>query len=715
MSNFSAMSHARFDHPEACIDAILERIGPRIVLGTPLGIGKPNALLDALYTRACRDAGMSLDIITALSLNPPRGASDLESRFLAPVAKRIWGDYPTMRWLSDFEAGRLPDNVRVIEFYVPSGARLKHLQAQQDYISSNYTHVARDMVARGVNLLVQAIAVRDEAGQPAYSLAGNPDVSLQLLPMLKDVDWPWMAVGVVNRGLPWMGNDAHVSESMFDAIIDDGQAGHRPFAVPHEPVDDTAWAVGLRAASLVRDGGTLQVGIGSLGDACCHALRVRERDADAFAQAIAGLDGDAVAETVGGRGPFQEGLYVASELISNPLFSLFEDGIVRREVFDDIDIQRWAAAGLLVDDGRGLFERLHAEDHLPRLSRGLLAAMQRYGLAHPELQRDGQQLRLPDGTRIANDLADQAVRTALDAQAAGPGVRGGTVMHGAFFIGPGDFYERLHRMPEQQRARINMTSVAEVNRVYTDYRLERLQRRHPRFVNITMKATLLGAAVSDQLADGKVVSGVGGQFDFVSIAHQLPEGRSVLCLRASRGGGAQPESNIVWEYPHTTVPRHMRDLIVTEYGVADLRGKTDRECIEAMLAVADSRCQPALMAAAKAAGKLPADYALPEAVRHNTPERIAAALEPLHARGHLPRLPFGCDLNDDELALAGRLKRLQAASGTWKGRWQLVRALARPASVDAPEVAKALRHMGLDSEGAPKRLQRLIRAAYALD
>jgi len=715
MSNLSAMSTPQFDEPERCVDAILERVGPRIVLGTPLGIGKPNALLDALYARACQDPGMSLDIITALSLNPPRGSSDLEARFLAPVAERVWGDYPVMRWLGDFEAGRLPENVRVIEFYVPSGARLKHRQAQQDYISSNYTHVARDMVTRGVNLLVQAISVRDAEDGPAYSLAGNPDVSLQLLPMLRDVDWPWMAVGMVNRGLPWMGNDAHVPESAFDAIVDDGQAGHRPFAVPHEPVDDTAWAVGLRAASLVRDGGTLQVGIGSLGDACCHALRIRDDHSDAFAQAISRLDGGDVAESIGGMGGFDEGLYVASELISNPLFSLFEDGIVRREVFDDIDVQRWAAAGLLADDGRGLFERLHAEDGLPRLSRGLLAAMQRHGLAHPDLQRDGQQLRLPDGSAIANDLADADVRSALDAEASGPGVRGGTVMHGAFFIGPGDFYERLHRLPEPDRARINMTSVAEVNRVYTDYRLERLQRRHPRFVNLTMKATLLGAAVSDQLADGKVVSGVGGQFDFVSIAHQLPEGRSVLCLRASRGGGAKPESNIVWEYPHATVPRHMRDLIVTEYGVADLRGKTDRECIEAMLAIADSRCQPDLVEAAKAAGKLPADYALPEAARHNTPDQVAKALQPLHAAGHLPRLPFGCDLNADELALAGRLKRLQAATGSWAGRWRLARALARPATADDPEVAKALRHMGLDAADAPKRLQRLIRAAYALD
>ena len=222
------MSVPHFDDVDAAADAILARLGRRIVLGTPLGIGKPNALLDALYARAQKDAALSLDIITALSLNPPRGSSALESRFLAPVIDRVWGDYPAMRWLSDFEAGQLPDNVRVIEFYVPSGARLKHPRAQQDYISSNYTHVARDMVSRGVNLLVQAVAVREDDGTPCYSLAGNPDVSLQLLPMLQSVDWPWMAVGMVNRGLPWMGNDAQVDDSLFDVLIDDGGPGHRP-------------------------------------------------------------------------------------------------------------------------------------------------------------------------------------------------------------------------------------------------------------------------------------------------------------------------------------------------------------------------------------------------------------------------------------------------------------------------------------------------------
>ena len=231
-----------------------------------------------------------------------------------------------------------------------------------------------------------------------------------------------------------------------------------------------------------------------------------------------------------------------------------------------------------------------------------------------------------------------------------------------------------------------------------------------------MKVTLLGAAVSDQIADGQVVSGVGGQFDFVSMAHQLPEGRSILLLRATRGSGKKLESNLVWEYPHATVPRHMRDVYVTEYGVADLRGRTDSECIAALLAVADSRFQERLLRQAQQAGKMPLDYRIPEAQRANLPQRIAGQLAPHQRSGRLPALPFGCDLNEAELGLARRLKKLQGASGSWGGRLELLRALAAPAPAAQPEVAAALQHLQLarPTGRREKLLARLVRAAYRL-
>src|SRR5262249_15432834 len=161
----------------------------------------------------------------------------------------------------------------------------------------------------------------------------------------------------------------------------------------------------------------------------------------------------------------------------------------------------------------------------------------------------------------------------------------------------------------------------------------------------------LGAAVSDALESGQVVSGVGGQYNFVAMAHALETGRSVLMLRSTRMSGGQPHSNIVWQYGHATIPRHLRDLVVTEYGVADVRRRSDEDTIKALLAITDARFQPALLREAQRAGKLARDYRLPDAIRANTPQRIADALAPSRGRGLFPDLPFGSDFTEEERRL----------------------------------------------------------------
>ena len=147
-----------------------------------------------------------------------------------------------------------------------------------------------------------------------------------------------------------------------------------------------------------------------------------------------------------------------------------------------------------------------------------------------------------------------------------------------------------------------------------------------------MMLTTLGAAVSDGLADGRVVSGVGGQYNFVSMAHALPGARSVLCVRSTRSKDGKLSSNIVTGYGHTTIPRHLRDIAITEYGIADLRGRTDGECVAAMINIADSRFQEPLLAEAKRANKIDAAYRIPEEYRRNTPERLEEAFAAQRAR-----------------------------------------------------------------------------------
>src|SRR5690606_30344206 len=146
-----------------------------------------------------------------------------------------------------------------------------------------------------------------------------------------------------------------------------------------------------------------------------------------------------------------------------------------------------------------------------------------------------------------------------------------------------------------------MTAVSKVNQLYGDETLERLQRQHARFVNTSMKVTLNGAAASDTVAGGRVVSGVGGQYNFVAMAHALDGARSILLLRSTRlTRRGKLESNVVPEYGQCTIPRHLRDIVISEYGIADLRGKTDAECADQLIRIADSRFQQGLIKAAQA-------------------------------------------------------------------------------------------------------------------
>ena len=318
-------------------------------------------------------------------------------------------------------------------------------------------------------------------------------------------------------------------------------------------------------------------------------------------------------------------------------------------------------------------------------------------------------MRASGGEWILADLADPGSRARMAAECLGRALRNGQVLHAGFFLGPRGFYAALREMPDEERAQFGMRGVAYVNQLYgADQELRILQRRDARFVNTTMMVTLLGAAVSDALESGQVVSGVGGQYNFVAMAHALPGARSILCLRATRTHHGHTTSNIVWSYGHETIPRHLRDLVVTEYGVADLRGRTDEEIIAALLNIADSRFQQALLSRARTAGKIRADYRIPDAFRNNLPQRLELALKAHRDDGFFSEYPFGTDLTAEEIELARALQLLDGAQRRRPGTatacgWRPWRAAAPLAAQ-----AAALRRMGLEQ---PRRCRRAAAAA----
>jgi hypothetical protein len=603
----------RHGDPDALAGRIVEQTGGDVRLALPLGIGKATHVGNALYRRAAEDRSIRLRIFTALTLEPPTASEDMERRFVEPLRERLFGGYVTPAYAGPARRGELPPNVEVYEFFFQAGQWLDASAAQRTYISANYTHAARFLIEHGLNVFAQTVARPDEGDRGRLSVASNSDIVLDVLDRMRSRGGHCLLVGEVSSELPFMPGPAALPEDAFDHVIEGAAVDTPLFAMPHPPVSDDDHAVGLRCASLVPDGGTLQIGIGSIGDAFGSALLMRHRAPDLFARTIERLgttEGAPAPET----GSLKAGLYGASEMFVPCFLPLYRAGILKRKAAD------------------------------------------------------------------------------------------GALLHTAFFVGTRDFYRELRGMPEAERAMFRMCPISFVNELYGDEAAKRRDRVKARFVNNAMLATALGAIVSDALEDGRVVSGVGGQYNFVAQAHALKDARGIMALNATRDAGGDTHSNIVWSYGHTTIPRHLRDIVVTEYGVADLRSSTDRDCAVRMLALTDARFQGELLEAAKSAGKVESDYA-PGDSPPNRPERIAEALAPAEAEGWCARFPFGSDMTEEEQALMPALQRLSAMSSL-RMAGEAAAAIAQAAPTDAETAA--LRRMGLDAPSTAK--ERIARA-----
>ena len=681
------------DNTELAVDALLSTLGKRIVVGTPLGIGKPNHFLNALFRRALRDPTLQLKIITALSLEKPSGSSELEKRFIDPFVARVFGEYEDPDYIAARRNNTLPANIEIMEFFMKPGASVNEDYTQQHYVYSNYTSVARDMMLQGLNVIAQEVAVEGAGDALRYSYSGNPEVTLDLLDIAAaEGAVPVFVVGCCNHKLPFMENDAVAAAVDFDLILRDPACTHQPFASPNLPVSLQDTAIGLYASTFVKDGGTLQIGIGAHGDAIAQALIVREQHNDAYRQIVEALFPAGVPDSAH-TGRFMQGLYGCSEMFANGLLKLIQAGIIRRQVYDH--------AGLQALINQGKLQPLVAPQTLAvlrehgvigsRLTESDLAFLKKYGIFKSDAALNALH-------------ADAGLETqALDL---GKEFKGGIWMHGGFFLGPTDFYQALRDLSLEQRSKIGMSRISFINALFGHEQLASLQRRDARFINTAMTVSLRGAAASDTLASGRVVSGVGGQYNLIAMAQALPDARSVLMVRACRSQRGKLASNIVWNYAQATIPAHLRDIVVTEYGAADLRGQTDSECIKRLLAIADSRFQQALLQQAKASGKIAKDYAIPEQFCHNTPAALAARLAPWKGDGTLLDLPFGTDFDADELRIMGALKRLQALS---KKPLKLLAVLLRQLWHRKQIPDKYLQRMRLDTvQGMKLRLMRAL-------
>ncbi|QDK39048.1 acetyl-CoA hydrolase/transferase C-terminal domain-containing protein [Bdellovibrio sp. NC01] len=560
-------------------DFVFAQIGKRIVMATVLGLGKPNQLINAIYNRVKKDASSQLTIFTALSLDIPDPKSDLEKRFVDVFYENHFGaNYPRLEYVKDLSAHKLPKNIRVHEFYFQAGTQLHNEIAQPDYISLNYTHVAQTILEMGINVIVQLVAKSSDGKK--YSLSCNPDLTLDVADLFKKHDKPLLVIGVVHPDLPYLEGDAEVDPEFFGGILESSEIQQRLFAPPKLPVGLVDHMIGFHASRLLKDDGTLQIGIGSLSDGLVHSTLLRQHNNQVYKEAVRRYEElffkpesiDLYDE------PFKVGLYGTSEMLMDGFMHLRKGGVLKRMI----------------------------KDHEENASRYL---------------------------------------------------------HGAFFLGSAEFYKWLRELEGEDFAGLSMTRVSKVNDLYDPHELAlRRQRKNARFFNTCMTMNLLGGAASETLNNGQVVSGVGGQYNFVAMSHELPDSHSVLMLKSARTKKEKRTSNIVWNNEQITIPRHLRDVVVTEYGIAALKGQSDANCIKRILAITDSEYQDELLDEAKHYGKIDKNYQLPPEVRNNTPARLKEFAKTLGAQKALPRFPFGSDFTLEEENLQEGLFYLQNSS-----------------------------------------------------
>ncbi|MGF1681244.1 acetyl-CoA hydrolase/transferase C-terminal domain-containing protein [Photobacterium minamisatsumaniensis] len=697
------------DDAEKMVDHIIATVGKDIVVGVPLAIGKPLNFVNALYQRAKADPTISLRIETGISLEKPVGKSKIERNFLEPFVAREFDGVPDIDYMMDLRAGKVPSNIKVSEFFFKAGSFMNSPQ-QQNYTSTNYTHAVRDLLEKGVNVVGQLVAKRTINDVTTYSLCSNSDLALDFVPELDRLKAEGRSValiGEVNTNMPFMCNHAEVADTEFDMILDsNSKPNHKDyalFAAPHASISAEDHLIGLYSCSLIKDGGTLQVGIGSLSSALTYSALVRHQDNRAYTAMLADLDianKFPVTKTVGDNNQFDEGLYGCSELMVDGFMHLYKAGILKREVFEDLTIQKLlnkkeittdvsiATVKALLEHG-AINEALSVDD---------VSYLKRLGIFKPYV-------KLVDGKLIAQqesvsaNLSNADTSAWIEKNALGEKLIGGVVMHGAFFIGPKDFYADLNNLTEDDHTKFCMTSVNYVNDLYDhmlgNQQIKQAQRKHARFVNSGMMVTLDGSVISDALENGQVVSGVGGQYNFVAQSHQMRDSRSIIKIRATSYRNGKLKSNILFNYGHNTIPRQLRDIVITEYGIADLRGKPDHVVYTELIRIADSRFQQQLLDDAKAAGKVAKDYQIPKAYANNTPEAIQAFYKKYTDQGLFGPFPFGCSFTDQELKLGKALKALKSKTATSSGK---IKAIANAMKSPKPDhnIESLLKRIGLD-------------------
>ena len=658
-----------YDNYDLIAKDIVERVGKKVVMAIPLGIGKPIGLTNALYRLACEDKSINLTILTALTLARPVLHNELEKRFIEPILERTLKDYEDPLYERARQLQQLPDNINVIEFFFAPGAYINNSSVQQQYLCAKYTSAVQDGINYGINVFAQQVAY-SPATPNQYSLSCNSDIFQDVVNRLNEFMAAGKKVAIVaevNLNLPYMTGDALINEDTFTDIVDVGHY-HALFAIPSDEISVSDHMIGLYTACLIPDDSCLEIGIGKLSNAVADAVILRQKNNAVFQETLKKLSanekfGDIIS-AVGATAGFDKGVYASTEMLSDEFMHMYAAGILKKRVYDHIGLQRLLNSQMITENVTPKTIEVLLENKIinPVLTADDFQFLQKFGIFNANVSYQDGTLVLASGEKITPDLSTSML--IIFDKCLGKQLKTGKILHGGFFLGNGDFYQALRDLSPEELQLFDMTSIIRTNSLHWNYELLQLQRKNARLINSAMMVTLGGGVVSDGLKDLQEFSGVGGQFDFVNMAQELKGARSIINCRSTRKSKDGVQSNIVWDYPTLTIPRYLRDIVVTEYGIADCRSKVDSEVIKAMLNVADSRFQQQLLNQAKKCGKISQDYTIPKMFQNNLPSSINPVILNLQSKGFCKPYPFGSELTEEEQVLKRVLLSLKNSSKT---------------------------------------------------
>lgn len=167
-------------------------------------------------------------------------------------------------------------------------------------------------------------------------------------------------------------------------------------------------------------------------------------------------------------------------------------------------------------------------------------------------------------------------------------MRGKTIA--TFALGSRRLYRHLHRNPA-----LEMHPVELVNDPYVAARNDKLCA-----INATLQIDLIGQCGSESLGPSPY-SGTGGQVDFIRAANRSKDGKGFIVLPSTaKNGSVSRIAPMLTPGTHVTTSKNDVNYVVTEYGVAQLRGKTAKQRAEALIAIAHPDFRAELRAAAQA-------------------------------------------------------------------------------------------------------------------